>query len=245
MEMNNNDVAAEVQRYVMLRRQIAEKAIRVTRIESLPENLKDELLQYGGNETLEKLADRLRKRGYLAGRSTIGRFIRKHRMKDAVEERQQLVEMAKEMAGGADAEALRAGSLGALRQKIFDRSVSSGDANEGLKMYAALTAEEATLRRLALDEERARMQREALDLQRQRLQIEAARGCGKLFLEALRILKDERLEDRAKVARVMERLENWKAGAIDVKEAPQLEDRKVGVPLGVVAEAETAAMAQG
>ena len=47
-------------------------------------------------------------------------------------------------------------------------------------------------------------------MQAERLRIEAGRGGRQLFLKALRILRDEGLEDRVKVARAVERLQHWK-----------------------------------
>jgi hypothetical protein len=83
-------------------------------------------------------------------------------------------------------------------------------------MYEALVTEEERLKKLRIEERKAELQAEALELQRLRLQADSARGNGRLLLEALRILRDEALEDRVKVARAVDRLQSWREGAIEV-----------------------------
>lgn len=199
--------------------------VSVRKIENLPEETLDDVMDWAQKEGVDTIREKLRDKGFIVGRSTLSRYLRARKQEEAAEGRKELAAAAKELTTNREGGVWRIGAMEAIREKLFEEALGGGPREERLKVYQALVAEEERLRKLALEEERARMQREGLELQRERLQIEAAKTGSKFFLEALKVLRDEKIAAELKVERALAQLERWKGEAIEVGEVKAIEEK--------------------
>jgi hypothetical protein len=133
-------------------------------LENLDEKTRVSILELAANADLTDVVVRLQERGISVSVSTLSRFVRRHReklmlsegseMKGAVD---QFVERGKE--GG-----LRAGTLEAVRQRLYERALESRSPEEARLLYAALVKEEAKLKELELEGRRVALAEEQLKL---------------------------------------------------------------------------------
>lgn len=154
--------------YPLLQNGAKERKIMKTRsdnlLESLDEKTRVGILELAANADLKDVVLNLQKRGFSVSMPTVSRFVRRHQeklllaegkeMKPAVDE---LVERGKE--GG-----LRAGTLEAVRQRLYERVLESRNPEEARLLYAALVKEEAKLKELELEARKVALAEEQLKL---------------------------------------------------------------------------------
>lgn len=168
---------------------------------------------------LLQLAEALQAKGVVLSMSTLSRHLAKWRGEVAVYEGEELVVAAEKLAARKKAEALREGSLEAVRQQMFEGVLACNTRAERTQFYEMLVGEEERIRKLALEERRVAAQERNLELKAEQLRVEGARGGAALIVELVRLMGDQALEEKAKLAAMRERLERWKGGAIEVQNA--------------------------
>jgi hypothetical protein len=152
-------------------------------LEQLPEETRSWLLEIAAHSTLINMVQVLKDEGIETSTSALGRFVKKHR-------EQALLEAGEDMKAGVEALAqrgkdgkLREGTLEALRQRLYERTLVSNSPEEAREMYAALVKEEARLKELELEARKVAALEQQVRLQGLRIQVMAQQG-GKGRLKA-------------------------------------------------------------
>lgn len=133
-------------------------------LESLDEEKRTAILELAASADLTEVVLSLQNEGIFVSVPTLSRFVRRHREKLLLEEGKemkpavdQLVERGKE--GG-----LRAGTLEAVRQRLYERALESRSPEEARLLYAAMVKEEGKLRELELEARKVALAEEQLKL---------------------------------------------------------------------------------
>jgi hypothetical protein len=167
-------------------------------LDTLSEDDKEFLCELGSQGRIIDVVIELKKRNINASAATVCRFLRRERERHMLEEGEEMKDAVGVFASRSNNPALKKATLEAVRQRLYEQALSMGNTPDGMtKVFDTLIKEETRLEELELEARRTAVAEENLKLQRQRVQIEAFKTAVKYIPEALRILADETLEDKA------------------------------------------------
>jgi hypothetical protein len=168
------------------------QAVITKKLESLSPEMREWLLDMAAHS--RRLADvvkALREHGMEVSLSTLTRFVREHREKVLIEEGEGMKTAVDALANRGRGEALRKGTLEAVRQRLYEDALSATNSTTR-KMYAELLKEEAKLKELDLAERKLALAAEQLRLQKVRLRLAARtmNGRKRVKLDAAEVVQE-------------------------------------------------------
>jgi len=211
------------------------KEQRKRQLDNLSDDDKEYIAHLAANGNLVQVVQELAKRGLTTSPATVSRFLRRQKEERMLQEADEDQRVVNTFADRSKNDKLRQGTLEAVRQRMYEQAMESRNPEFIQKMYETLLKEEARLRELDLEARRTAVTEENLKLQRQRLQIDAFKTALKDVPEALRILCDEKLDDKSKVIEARRCLSQWndRSVSIAVEHARQIE-APVAVPVPAI-----------
>jgi hypothetical protein len=151
---------------------------KVGKLEQLSEEKQRWIGDLALNANQVDILESLKEHGIEVSAPTLSRFIKKHRAKLATEDGQALKESAADLAAQGKEGTLREGSLEAVRQRLFERALSSDDPEEARELFAAMQKEDAKVKELELEARKVAVAEQQVRLQAQKLAMEARRKGG-------------------------------------------------------------------
>jgi hypothetical protein len=133
-------------------------------LESLDEKTRVGILELAANADLKDVVLNLQKRGFSVSMPTVSRFVRRHQEKLLLAEGKEMKPAVAELVERGKQGALRAGTLEAVRQRLYERALQSRSPEEARLLYAALVKEEAKLKELELEARKVALAEEQLKL---------------------------------------------------------------------------------
>jgi hypothetical protein len=185
---------------------------RPAKLEQLPEETQSWLLDMAAHTRLTDVILALRGHGIDTSMSALSRFVRKHREKVLMEDGAEMKASVEALAQRGKDGKLRDGTLEALRQRLYERTLVSNSPEEAREIYAALVKEEARLKELELEARKVAALEQQVKLQGLRIQVMAQQGAaggGRGRVKATEILESQapgedadraKLEVRAELA---------------------------------------------
>jgi len=161
------------------------------KLEKLPNDLQAQIAELAINSPQIDVLEQLRSRGFDVHASTLSRFLRKHRAKALADEGRELKETVADLAAQGKEGLLREGSLQAVRQRLFERALTSKDGEEARELFGLMQKEDAKVKELELEARKVAVAEEQVRLQAQKLAIEARRKVGSGF-----VVETELVEER-------------------------------------------------
>jgi hypothetical protein len=131
-------------------------------LENLDETVRTWILETAPFTNLIEMVTNLRKRGVMTSVPTLSRFVRRHQEKMLLAEREEMKEAVDRLSEGGKEGRLREGSLEAVRQRLYERVLSSREPEEARLLYAALVKEEMRLKELELEARKIALAEEEL-----------------------------------------------------------------------------------
>jgi hypothetical protein len=131
-------------------------------LESLDESVRTQILEMAPYTNLTDMVIQLGKQGVTTSVPTLSRFVRRHQEKMLLAEREEMKEAVDRLSEGGKEGRLREGSLEAVRQRLYERVLSSREPEEARLLYAALVKEEMCLKELELEARKIALAEEEL-----------------------------------------------------------------------------------
>ena len=149
------------------------------KLESLTPEQQEWILEMAAHAPrLADVMNPLWEHGIKVSLSTLTRFVRTHREKVLLETGEEMREAVDKLAKRGRGEALRKGTLEAVRQRMYeDALLATNSTEETRRMFAELLKEEAKLKELDLAERKLALVEEQTRLQKVKLRL-AARAMG-------------------------------------------------------------------
>lgn len=165
------------------------------KLEKLSAEQQSYLVELSKHATLEVMVDALKGHGIETSESALGRFLRKRRAVDLVEEGRELAASAEALAEQGRGGKLREGTLEVMRQKFFEKAARGVDGDEGRELYEALVAEEARVRELELEARKVAALEQQVRLQERRIEVDAMKARALLGRVKGEILESKAVDD--------------------------------------------------
>jgi hypothetical protein len=154
-------------------------------LENLDESKRSMIVELSMNGRLIDLVASLKEHGISTSTSTLSRFLRRQREKAVLEDGAEINQTVEALAERGKSGRLREGSLEVVRQRLYERALSSQSAEEARLLYAAMVKEETRLKELELEARRVAIAEQQLNLERLKFEVmasaaaSAAEGKGK------------------------------------------------------------------
>ena len=154
------------------------EATKMKELESLSPEKLEWLFDIASRSRIMDCVKALKEHGIKVSPSTLGRFLRRTREKQLVEDGAAMSGTMESLTKRGESQVFRKGTLEAVRQKLFEQALESQTAEETRKLYSELLKEEAKLkelelaaRKVAVAEVEARWRRAELRRGRKRAEV--------------------------------------------------------------------------
>ena len=133
-------------------------------LESLDEKVRTWILETAPYANLTDLVVTLQKQGISTSVPSLSRFVRRHQEEMLLIEGREMKAAVDELAERGKDGRLRAGTVEAVRQRLYEQALQSRSPEEARLLYAALVKEETKLKELELEARKVAIAEEQLKL---------------------------------------------------------------------------------
>ena len=151
---------------------------RISKLEQLTPEQQQWILETSLNAELKDMTLALREHGIDTSPASLSRFIKKDRETRVLEDRQESQATVAALAEAGKEGTLRAGTLEAVRQRLYERALVSQSPEEAMELYAAMVKEEMKLKEMELEARKVAAMEQQVKLQGVKIQV-LAQGGGK------------------------------------------------------------------
>jgi hypothetical protein len=159
-------------------------------LENLDANAREEILELAASGGLQEVFDSLREQGIEVSLSTLKRFIRRHREKCLLKNADESKEALEALAESGRSGKLREGTLEAVRQRLYERTLDSQNPEEARELFAAMVAEETKLKQIELEARKVAAFEEHVKIQRLKVELEAMAKRQKAMVASSEVLEE-------------------------------------------------------
>lgn len=133
-------------------------------LESLDEKVRSWILETAAYANLTDMVVTLQKEGISTSVPSLSRFVRRHQEEMLLMEGREMKAAVDELAERGKDGRLRAGTVEAVRQRLYEQALQSRSPEEARLLYAALVKEETKLKELELEARKVAIAEEQLKL---------------------------------------------------------------------------------
>ena len=189
---------------------------RQSKLEQLAPELQEKIIDMAANARLIDIIEALREYGVETSVRSLKRYIRAHREKNLMEDREDSKGAVEGLATRAREGTLRVGTLEAVRQQLYTQALEATTPEQALVLYGAMVKEETRLKELELEARKVAALEQQVKLQGLKIEIRA-RGVG------VKAIKPAEVSESI-AAPVAELTEG--EGALEVKDAQKCEEER-------------------
>ena len=157
-------------------------------LENLDPKAQQEILEIAATGGLQGVLDSLRETGIEVSVSTLKRFLRRHRENSLLKNAEESSGALEALAANGRSGRLREGTLEAVRQRLYDRTLESRDPEEARELFAAMVAEETKLKQIELEARKVAAFEEQVRIQRLKVELDAMAKRQKAVVESSEVI---------------------------------------------------------
>ena len=157
-------------------------------LENLDPKAQQEILEIAATGGLQGVLDSLRETGIEVSVSTLKRFLRRHRENSLLKNAEESSGALEALAANGRSGRLREGTLEAVRQRLYDRTLESRDPEEARELFAAMVGEETKLKQIELEARKVAAFEEQVRIQRLKVELDAMAKRQKAVVESSEVI---------------------------------------------------------